>query len=78
MKARPSNGEPVRRPCLIWDQLMERVPNTDTFLRLLPITAADYNQYETSRFCRSILRRRRESPISCVSWAAQGASGFCA
>ncbi len=43
------NGEPVRRPCLIWDQLMEWAPNTDTFLRLLPITAADYNQYDAVR-----------------------------
>ena len=43
------NGEPVRRPCLIWDQLMEWAPNTDTFLRLLPITAADYNQYGAVR-----------------------------
>ncbi len=43
------NGEPARRPCLIWDQLMEWAPNTDTFLRLLPITAADYNQYDAVR-----------------------------
>ena len=49
------NGEPIHRPCLIWKQLMERAPNTDTFLRLLPVTAADYNQYDEVR--AEILRR---------------------
>ena len=53
------NGEPVRRPCLIWDQLMEWATNADTFLRLLPITAADYNQYETVK--AEILRRLEDT-----------------
>ena len=53
------NGEPVRRPCLIWDQLMEWATNADTFLRLLPITAADYTQYETVK--AEILRRLEDT-----------------
>ena len=41
------NGEPVYRPCFRWEQLLERVPNGDTFFFLLPLTAAVYDQYET-------------------------------
>lgn len=53
------NGKPVRRPCLSWDQLMEWVLNTDTFLRLLPVTAAVYNQYGEVR--AEILRRLEDT-----------------
>ena len=53
------NGEPIHRPCLIWEQLMEWAPNTDTFLRLLPVTAAVYNQYGEVR--AEILRRLEDT-----------------
>ena len=49
------NGRPVYRPCFLWEQLMERVTDPDTFFFLLPITAAVYNQYDAVR--GEILRR---------------------
>ena len=53
------NGEPIHRPCLIWEQLMEWAPNSDTFLRLLPVTAAVYNQYDEVR--TEVLRRLEDT-----------------
>nr|WP_325230917.1 hypothetical protein [uncultured Oscillibacter sp.] len=53
------NGEPIHRPCLIWEQLMEWAPNSDTFLHLLPVTAAVYNQYDEVR--AEILRRLEDT-----------------
>ena len=48
-------GQPVYRPCFLWEQLVERVTDTDVFFFLLPITAAVYSQYDAVR--GEILRR---------------------
>lgn len=49
------NGAPVYRPCFLWEQLTEWAKDSDAFFLLLPITAADYNQYEA--VCEEISRR---------------------
>ena len=53
------NGVPVHRPFLLWEQLLERAPDSDIFLRLLPVTAAAYNQYDAVR--EEILRRLEDT-----------------
>jgi len=61
------NGVPVYRPCFVWEQLLERAPDLDTFFLLLPVTAAVYNQYGEVR--EEILRRLPDTAAPEGSWA---------
>lgn len=53
------NGEPVYRPCFLWEELLEGAADADTFFFLLPVTAAVYNQYNAVR--GEILRRLEDT-----------------